>query len=234
LRVIGIRQVAAILSLVASFPLSAAGWDVQQGDAGRDSTKTDAGAPGRAASARDTWDGPRSIHCLQAVLIDSILMRQELWTRGDCSRFELLQVGDSRLESPVITMQVKGSLYTFGKGGLKGTRTDLPDGLARLPLLKQFERVRHQGQRTGSVEIDGAAFGEKAGMLKLDVYHYAAAAESVEAWFNPLTLVPVRWLSRIRVGDSLSQGLMIFASVEINVPIPDSLLELPKGITFSR
>ena len=24
------------------------------------------------------------------------------------------------------------------------------------------------------------------------------------------------------------------ASVEINVPIPDSLLELPKGITFSR
>jgi len=137
----------------------------------------------------------------------------------------MIQVGDQKLEPPIVTLQVGKTLYTFRNGDSTGKQMGVPGGLAALGLLQQFETVWRRGTKVGSVEVDSAAY---------DVYHYATPAESVEAWFDPATLVPLRWLSKVRTNGSVEQGLIVFAGVEINVAIPDELLKVPKGLMFSK
>lgn len=226
------RNVIATLWLTGLLALGTIGAVVGEGPSADSSSKADSAA-GLGDKPPDAVVAPKTLHCLMAVVVSGFVTRSELWASADGDRTEMLAIGDQNLEPHIVSIQKGGMLYTFSKASKAGERARLPAGLlASLGILEQIETVRRKGQIVGSFEADSSLQEAGAQGGTYDVYRYVAAEETVEAWIHRATATPFRWASKATKVDS--QSLSVFAKVEPNVPIPDSLLKLPQGITWKE
>ena len=145
-----------------------------------------------------------------------------VWAKGRWMRTEL--VYGSRT---IVTIQQDDTLYTFEDGDATGTKQRFRSGLASLPLIKQIAEVKAHGRWTSSKEIAGVEHHE---------YTYLQNAERgvAIAFISAQTSLPRVWISLVRMEDDTASKMTIhYRDMEANVALPDALLALPAGVTFS-
>jgi outer membrane lipoprotein-sorting protein len=146
----------------------------------------------------------------------------KVWAKGNNMRTEL-----SVPPRTVITLQRGNFLYIYEEGSKVGKKESLGVGLASVGLVKQIEEVKTYGKKQGSKDIDGDLYYE---------YLYTKV-DGEGAWvlLSAGTSIPKYWVSQIETPNGeVSVMKMIFRDMAANIHIPDSMFELPKGVTFKE
>src|SRR5262245_29793889 len=71
-------------------------------------------------------DSLKTLHCYEVLAMRGLTARQEVWARDDGDRCELLQIGDLKLDQPIISLQKGPTMYTYTREATVGDRADIP------------------------------------------------------------------------------------------------------------
>ena len=142
----------------------------------------------------------------------------EVWAKGDFTRYESSENGVK-----VIGIQHGELMYSFVEGERTGVLVKLRGGIGTLGLIRQFELLKSSGDKVGTDTVDGVPCEEY-------VFQDMATGELVWALLSEDTGIPVAWVGRPPNGNIT---YVFYKDMEVNIPIPDEMFEIPGTIDFS-
>lgn len=166
----------------------------------------------------------------------------ELWAKGDCTRIEMASTGTTATKS--VALQIGPKLYTYVEGEPRGYVRQLTTGtLAAHGLCRQVEWVKKNCTQFSIVSLNGVPcnryeFKEEPGRTLFSDFlenrdEFRELIGDTTAWLSRANSLPVSWYSKAGSGPQTRSKTAFYRELQANPEIPDSLFELPAGVTFA-